>query len=103
MRNQWLDAIDTIEIRQVYPESSDWTAGKWYIAKFNQAAINFYMNTHEWTGCQMANDDYPPSNYLHKDGEWRGVTMHNNEWTGYYDTKEEAEETLKRFSPQQHL
>ena len=35
--------------------------------------------------------------YLHNDGTWRKSTALGEKYTGYYATKELAEETLKKF------
>lgn len=37
--------------------------------------------------------------YLHTDGVWRESTFHNNRYTGYFDTKRHAEDTLKKYHP----
>jgi hypothetical protein len=43
-------------------------------------------------------DSDEESNYLHNDGIWRNTTVNESgEPTGYYDTKEEAEEIIKRL------
>lgn len=34
-------------------------------------------------------------NYLHKDGEWRERTWHDGEWSGYFNTEDEARAALE--------
>jgi len=34
--------------------------------------------------------------YLHTDGEWRKSTLHNGIYSGYFDTKPSALDTLAR-------
>ncbi len=34
-------------------------------------------------------------NYLHHDGVWRNSTLHQGKWSGYFTTKQSADEALK--------
>lgn len=40
----------------------------------------------------------PP--FLHKDGKWRECTAYNGEFTGFYDTQDEAQKVLDDYERQ---
>lgn len=42
--------------------------------------------------------DYLSYEYLHQDGIWRPLTVHNGAYTGYFRTKKEAKEVLDSVS-----
>lgn len=90
MKNYWLERKDsTIEIKQVIPSIGTAFSGKWYIAKSKTMPDS--MDDWLWS------EDYG-TNYLHSDGKWRRCTVNEDgEYTGYFDTIEDAEKALYRL------
>lgn len=41
-------------------------------------------------------DNIFPFKYLHSDGKWRGATLHDGRYTGYFDTRKQAEQCAKK-------
>lgn len=89
MKNYWLERRGwTIEVKQVIPSIGTAFAGKWYVAKCKESPKN--MDDWCWS------EDYGTS-YLHKDGQWRRCTVNEDgEYTGYFDTEEDARKALYR-------
>ncbi len=72
MKNCWLVNKNKVVIEQLNIDPNIPQHGKWYISK--PISSN-------------------KSKYLHKDGIWRDSTVNEkDEYTGYFDSKEEAEE-----------
>lgn len=72
MKNCWLVKKNDVSIEQLNIDPNIAEHGKWYVSK--TVGVKF--------------------KYLHRDGVWRDATVNeNDEYTGYFDTKEEAEET----------
>lgn len=65
---------------------------RWYISK----QLNY-----RWYISKQLKSNSDNILYLHKDGCWCSTTTNNknefNEFTGYYDTKEEAEAVLANY------
>lgn len=53
------------------------------------------QNTYGWYVCKQKNPN--EALYLHNDGKWRKSTDCGGKYTGYFPTKEEAEETYKKY------
>lgn len=68
MKNYWLNKWTDVEIKQCYFFTSE-LDGKWLAKR-----------------------------YLKADGVWREHTCYNDEWTGYYDTKEQCEQRINSAS-----
>ncbi len=76
MINKWLETKDAIEIKQ----HND---GKWYVCKHIKEEKKETM----LKPCREL--------YLNKNGNWYSTTSPDGKWSGYFDTKEEAELALK--------
>jgi hypothetical protein len=58
------------------------------VIKYNEVNKKWYI--HKWKDGHL---------YLHKNGVWSFLPIDTfGDWSGYYDTKEEAEQMLKEHS-----
>jgi len=86
MKNYWLNR-NKININEV--SAGNTFQGKWYITKCKTPAIY---------GSYWTLWDNDATYYLHKDGKWRQSTVNEDkEYTGYFDSKEDAEKALYRI------
>ncbi len=83
MKNYWLDR-NQININEVSVGNT--FAGKWYVTKCKTPTIYGA----DWTLWEEGT-----TYYLHKDGKWRQSTVNEDkEYTGYFDSREDAEKVL---------
>jgi len=76
MKNFWL-----LRRPRIYQQTNPYTDeyGKWFVLKYSNAV-----------GTDL---------YLHKDGVYRVTTFNSQagEYTGYFDTEDEAKEAIKKY------
>lgn len=95
--NFWLKNAWAQEIKQLDPKANSVrvTLGKWYVVGYYQNEYKHYKD--EFVGTPAA--DRLPFWYLHSDGIWYRVTLNDKaQWTGYYDTREKAEEVASQMA-----
>lgn len=102
MKNYWLDRNEWTDptIKQVIDRCLP-CDGQWYITKQIKSEVALYelLWDYMWDGCQIASGNSPDTYFLHSDGTWyRNSTSKDGEWTGYYNSKEEAEAVLREYS-----
>ena len=90
MKNYWLNKRDWIATVNMVENKDNTFYGKWYVSGYFEKDLNCVV-----TGDTFFNNYNYPYFHLHKDGTWDKSTRKNNEWSGYYDTKEEAESVLR--------
>jgi hypothetical protein len=96
MKNYWLDRWTEPTIKQVN-DAHLRCNGQWYVSRQLKSEIEEYelLWDYCWQGQQMASGNYPDTYFLHSDGTWyRNSTLKNGKWTGYYDTRAEAEKAV---------
>jgi hypothetical protein len=72
---------------------------KWVVTKQSKSQLETYpagLPSDDYALQQIADASYLPDTfYLHKDGTWvRNTTFKDGEYSGYFDSKEEAESCL---------
>jgi hypothetical protein len=71
-------------------------------ARVNHYAITYNRDRkHEWYVVYIipGKSEIEADRYLHADGQWRLSTIHDGQWTGWFETKELAEAALAAASP----
>lgn len=68
---------------------------KWTINQFNRVRSTW---SHKWFISNTLDESH--SEYLHSDLVVRNSTRNGNVFSGYFDTKEEAEHTLTKYLEQ---
>ncbi len=92
MINSWLNRYTEVKISQTYFSLGEFH-GKWTVSRqIKEEVEQFIFPDDSCTLQQMASGNSPDTYYLHKDGTWyRNSTCKDGQWTGYFNTKEEAE------------
>ncbi len=116
MKNYWLDRNQYTEVQ--ITQRNDYSLdtlfyGKWTVSRYSKRELEEHKQNNPFPSddsCalqQMASGNSPDIYYLHKDGTWvKNSTYKDYDgfwtgkfkdecWTGYFDTKEDAEATLK--------
>ena len=114
MKNYWLDRnqYTEVEITQRNGSRNSLLCGKWTVSRYLKSEREEYQQNFPLDDCcalqQMASGNSPDVYYLHKDGTWfRNSTYKDDDrpwtgeykdecWTGYFDTKEDAEAALEQ-------
>jgi hypothetical protein len=68
------------------------------IKKLPEIKRYLFSRSSEFFGKCFIVDPENPRIYLHSDGKWRNRTYNyeNGEWTGYFDTEEEARAAIEK-------
>lgn len=69
----------------------------WYVIKTNEALKSQYYKEK-----RMLSFTTPYTFYLHNDGRWLSTTQSEKGWSGYYQSREDAQAALDKYGLRSH-